>query len=154
MKKTFYEKIGKRYVPVKEYDSDFLDALPLGNHLIMSRPGKKSVKYNIDPNYASLIAAGSIAQDAICNAMLKASELKPSKQPITQEQKIAWENLAKSFGQEMYTLNGVGVNEIVQAGIESMQQEAEKLMKHTSVQEAYDHFITMVKLCSDYQEKN
>lgn len=54
MKKIYYEKQGRRYVPVYEYDSEFLDSFPKGNHLVMVYPGGSSRRYNIDPNYAAL----------------------------------------------------------------------------------------------------
>ena len=102
MKKVFYEKVGRKYVPVSEYDSNLLDALPKGTHIIMSYPGGQSTRYNIDPNYAALIAASRVAEDAICNAITKQSELKPHRKPLTEGQRTAWENLAKEF---MQTLN-------------------------------------------------
>ena len=39
MKKIFYEKQGRKYVPVSEYDNDFLDSFTQGTHLVMSYPG-------------------------------------------------------------------------------------------------------------------
>lgn len=152
MRKIFYEKVGRRYVPVKEYDSDFLDSFPQGNHLVMCYPGGKSTRYNIDPALAPMIAAGRAAEDGMSQALVKASELKPSKTPITPEQKLAWENLAKAFGQEMYTLHGTSAADIVRVGLNAMQQEADKLMTHEAVRQAYDHFMMVAKLCSDLQE--
>lgn len=154
MRKIFYEKVGRRYVPVREYDSDFLDSFPQGNHLVMCYPGGKSTRYNVDPALAPMIAAGRVAEDVMSQALVKASELKPSKKPITPEQKLAWENLAKAFGQEMYTLHGTSAADIVKLGLSTMQQEAEKLMKHEAVRQAYEHFITVAKLCSDCQDIN
>ena len=90
MKKVYYEKVGRKYVPVKEYDSDFLSAFPKSTHLVMSYPGGQSTRYNIDPNDAAMIAAGRVAEDAICSAMVKASELKPQRTPLTKEQLRAW----------------------------------------------------------------
>ena len=46
MKKIFYEKIKGRYKPTKEYDSELMDSLPTGAHLVICRPGIKSVKIN------------------------------------------------------------------------------------------------------------
>jgi len=60
-KKIYYEKLGRRYVPVAEYDNDLLDSFPKGNHLVMSYPGGQSRRFNIDPNYAAMIAAGRVA---------------------------------------------------------------------------------------------
>lgn len=151
MKKVFYEKVGRRYVPVREYDSDFLDAFPKGTHIIMSYPGGQSTRYNIDPAYGPMIAAGRVAEDVMCRAMVKASELKPSKQPITEEQRAAWENLARTFGQEMYTLNGTSVSDIVQAGVEAMQKEADKLLSNPVVRKSYERFLMIAALTANEQ---
>ena len=32
-KKIYYEKRGRRYVPVMEHDYELMDAMPRGNHL-------------------------------------------------------------------------------------------------------------------------
>ena len=65
MKKIFYEKVGGRYKPVAEYDSDFLDSFTKGTHLVMCYPGGKSRRFDIDPNYAAMIAAGRVAEERI-----------------------------------------------------------------------------------------
>ena len=104
-KKIFYEKVGRKYVPVYEYDSDFLNALPKGTHLLMSYPGGSSTRYNIDPNYAAMIAAGRVAEDTISKALMRASDLRPKSKPITPEQKEAWENLVAVFGPEAKMLS-------------------------------------------------
>lgn len=149
MKKIYYEKVGRRFVPIAEYDSDYLDSFPQGNHLVMCYPGGVSRRYNIDPNYAAMIAAGRVAEDAICSVMVKASEYRPEKTPITPEQKAAWDNLARAFGQEFFTLYRASVREIVDAGIRAMQAEADKLMKNEGVRKAYDHFELMCKLAKE-----
>ena len=43
VKKVYYEKIGRRYRPVAEYDSDLLDSFPKGSHLICVYPGGNPV---------------------------------------------------------------------------------------------------------------
>ena len=103
-KKVYYEKKGRRYVPVQEYDGDFMDSYSKGTHLLMVYPGGQSRRYNIDPNYAALIAAGRVAEDAICRAISKASEMRPQRTPITPGQKKAWEKLAKELGDELCPL--------------------------------------------------
>ena len=85
MKKIFYEKVGRRYEPVAEYDSDYLDSFPKGAHLVMCYPGGTSRRFNNEPNYAAMIAAGRVAEDAMCKAMNKASELRPARTPISPE---------------------------------------------------------------------
>jgi hypothetical protein len=149
MKKIYYEKVGRKYVPVAEYDSDFLDSFTKGNHLVMSYPGGTSRRFNIDPNYAAMIAAGRVAEDAICRAISKASELRPKSTPITPKQKKAWEALAKAFGDDLCTLHGLSVHDCAEAGIKAMQEEADKLMKHEAVRKAYEQFQLMCELTKE-----
>jgi hypothetical protein len=149
MKKIYYEKVGRRYVPVAEYDNDLLDSFTGGSHLVMVYPGGTSRRYNIDPNYAAMIAAGRVAEDAICKAISKASELRPQQTPITVGQKKAWEKLALEFGSELCSLRGLSVHDCADAGIKAMQLEADKLMQHESVRKSYEHFQLMCKLTKE-----
>ena len=151
MKKIFYEKVGRKYVPVAEYDSDFLDSFTKGNHLVMSYPGGVSRRFNIEPALAPMIAAGRIAEDAICRAISKAAELRPQRTPLTTKQKKAWEELAAAFEDELCTLQGLSIHDCAQAGIEAMQAEADKLMKNESVRKSYEHFQLMCKLTKEHQ---
>jgi hypothetical protein len=151
MKKIYYEKCGRRYVPVAEYDNDFLDSFTKGNHLVMSYPGGTSRRFNIDPAYAPMIAAGRVAEDVICRAISKASEMRPQKTLITEAQRKAWNKLAKEFGDELCTLNGLSVRDCAEAGIKAMQEEADKLMKHEGVRKAYEHFMLMCELTKEKQ---
>jgi hypothetical protein len=147
MRKTFYEKVGRKYIPVKEYDSDLVDSFPEGNHLVMCYPGGKSRRFNIKPNYAAMIAAGRIAEDTISKALMKASDLRPSKAAITEEQKQAWENLSKAFGQEMHMLQWPSAREAAEETVKVMQEEAMKLMQHPEVKKAYEQFLLVCELC-------
>ena len=140
MKKLFYEKIGRRYRPVYEYDNELLDAFPKGAHLVIVYPGGSSRRYNIDANYAAMIAAGRVAEDEICWAMFKASEVKPKERPVTERQRLAWQELKESFGDELFTLNGASTRDIAEAGVRAMQAEADKMMQNDAVRQAYEHF--------------
>lgn len=146
MKKTYYEKVGRRYVPVAEYDTEYMDSFPKGNHLVMCYPGGTSRRFNIDPAYAPMIAAGRVAEDAICRAISKAAELRPQATPLTKKQKAAWDALRESFGDEISTLRGLSIHDCAEAGIKAMSDEAEKLLKNESVRKAYDHFMLMCEL--------
>jgi hypothetical protein len=152
MKKIYYEKIGRKYVPVSEYDTNFLDSFTKGTHLVMSYPGGQSRRYNIDPNYAAMIAAGRVAEDAISKAISKASELRPKQTPITIGQKKAWEKLAKEFGDELCTLNGLSVHDCAEAGVKAMMLEAEKLLTNPTVRQAYERFIFLAELTKEHNE--
>ena len=154
MKKIYYEKRGRRYVPVSEYDSEYLDSFSKGTHLVMCYPGGQSRRYNIDPNYAAMIAAGRVAEDAICRAINKASELRPTSTPTTEGQRKAWRKLAKEYGDELCTLNGSSTRDIAEAGVKAMQAEADRLMTHASVRAAYDQFLLVCALTRSQENLN
>jgi hypothetical protein len=146
MKQLFYKKVGRRYVPVAEYDNDMMDALPKGDHLLSVYPGGASRRYNIDPAYAPMIAAARVAEDAICKSIQKAAELRPKQTAITAEQKRAWHALAEAFGDELCTLQGLSIRDCAEAGVQAMQAEADKLLTHESVRQAYNHFMLVCEL--------
>jgi len=150
MKKIYYEKIGRKYVPVAEYDNDFMDSFTQGTHLVMSYPGGQSRRYNIDPTYAAMIAAGRVAEDAICKAISKASEMRPQRTLITPGQKRAWERLAKELGDELATLNGLSVRDCAEAGVKAMQLEADKLLSNPTVRQAYERFLFLAELTKEH----
>ena len=149
MKKIYYEKRGRRYVPIAEYDSTYLDSFPKGDHLVMCYPGGTSRRFNIDPAYAPMIAAGRVAADAICESMRKASEMKPQRTPITLGQQKAWRKLAKEFGDELCPLTYSSARDHSEAAVKAMQEEADKLMKHASVRKSYEHFMLMCMLTKE-----
>lgn len=149
MKKIFYVKEGRRYVPVSEYDNDLLDSFPKGDHLVSVYPGGSSRRFRIDANYAAMIAAGRVAEDAICQAIVKSQELRPTKQPITEEQQTLWRALADSFNKSEFPLIRPAARDAAEAGVKAMQIEADKLMKNASVRQAFDYFILVCELCKE-----
>ena len=149
MKKIYYVKEGRRYKPVAEYDNDLMDSFHKGNHLVMVYPGGTSRRFNIEPALAPMIAAGRVAEDAMCTAMMKASELKPQHTPLTEGQRKAWRKLAEEFGTELCTLEGSSTRDIVEAGVQAMQIEADQLMSHPAVRDAYEQFQLVCKLVKE-----
>ena len=149
MKKIFYEKVGRKYVPIAEYDNEYLDSFSKGNHLVMCYPGGQSRRYNIDPNYAAMIAAGRVAADDITRAIYMASELKPQQKPITEGQRKAWNKLAKEFNTDRFALQHSSARDIAEAGVNAMMIEADILMTNPAVKNAYDHFLLVAELTKD-----
>jgi hypothetical protein len=149
MKKLFYIKQGRKYIPVSEYDTDLMSSFPKGTHIVMCYPGGQSTRYGIDPSFAPMIAAGRYAEDAICTAMHKESEAKPKERPITKRQRAAWEEMKTAFGDEFFSLTFASTRDLAEAGVNAMQEEADKLLKHEAVKQAYDHFMFVAKLAYD-----
>jgi hypothetical protein len=149
MKKIFYEKRGRRYYPVHEYNQELLDGFPKGNHLVMCYPGGQSRRFNIEPNYAAMIAAGRVAEDVISDVIRKATDIRPSRNPITEGQLKAWKKLAKEFGEEQHALQWPSAREAAEKAVEAMVKEAEKLLTVPAVKKAFDHFLFVAELTKE-----
>jgi ribosomal protein S11 len=152
-KKIFYEKVGRRYKPVYEYDQDLMDSFPKGTHIVMCYPGGVSRRYNIDPNYAAMIAAGRVAEEAVSKRLMEAGEIRMRKGavPLTDSQRAAWDNLVREFGDNAKQLEWPSCREVAEAGVQAMQEEADKLMQHESVRRAYEHFQLMCELAKQQE---
>ena len=154
----FYVKKGRRYVPHSTYSSEFCDAFPKGTHLVQSYPGGSCRRYNIDPAYAPMIAAGRVAEDVISRAIMDATEIRRQQrhetaEPLTPSQKAAWDNLVAEFGNHAKQLEWPSAREAAENAVKAMQVEADKLMQNESVRKAYDHFQLMCKLVAENDTK-
>ena len=157
MKKVFYEKVGRRYKPVYEYDQTLMDAFPKGTHIVICYPGGQSTRYNIDPNYAAMIAAGRVAEDAISKKLMEASEIRMQRpdreRKLTEGQKAAWENLVKEFGDSARQLEWPSIRECAEAAVQAMQDEAQVLMSNPAVKKAWDNFQLICQLTKEKEKQ-
>jgi hypothetical protein len=150
MRQLFYKKVGRRYVPVSEYDSELLDAFPKGNHLVMSYPGGASRRFNIDPALAPMIAAGRYAEDAISNKIREATDLRPMNREIDEETQKRWQEVIKVLPDDMRFMFSHGcARDAAEAGVNAMMAEADKLLAHPAARKAYDNFILVCKLVQE-----
>ena len=156
MKTTFYKKVGRKYEPVSEYDSDLLDSFTKGTHIVMVYPGGQSRRYNIDPAFAPMIAAGRYAEDAISKHIMEVSALRvpESRKPLTPEQKAAWEHLAATFGEERFALEWCSYREAAEAGVKAMQDEADKMLTNPAVRKAWDYFMMVWQLTKEQEKQH
>jgi hypothetical protein len=147
MKKIFYEKVGRRYRPVSEYDNDLLDAFPKGTHLVICYPGGKSTRYNIDPNYAAMIAAGRLAEDAITQSIQHSTELRPMNRTMDEDLQRRWKRFIKTVPEEFrFMFTHGSAHDAAEAGVRAMQEEADKLMQNEAVRRAYEQFQLVCEL--------
>lgn len=145
----FYIKKGRRYVPHSSYSSEFCDSFPKGTHLVQSYPGGSMRRFNIDPAYAPMIAAGRVAEDAISKALMRASDLRPKNMPMTPKQIAAWDNLVKEFGEEARCLEWPSAREACEEAVKAMQVEADKLLDNPTVRKAYEKFLFVAELTKE-----
>lgn len=146
---TLYRKVLDEFIPVSEYSDEFSHSFPEGCHVVVCRPGLSSRKYNIDPDLAPLIAAGRYCEDEISMAIVKASEQQPTRKPVTQKQADAWRAFQKAMGDERYAVQIPSARECAEAGVKALVEEAEKLLQHEAVRNAYDHFMLMCQLVKE-----
>jgi hypothetical protein len=156
MKKVYYEKRGRRYYPVAEYDSTYMDSFPKGNHLVMCYPGGTSRRFNVEPNYAAMIAAGRVAEDVISKRIMEATEIrrqaKNRNTPLTPSQRKAWDKLVKEFGEDARQLEWPSARECAEEAVKTMIQEANMLMTNPAVKNAYEHFMLVCELTKETNE--
>lgn len=149
----FYIKKGRRYVPHSTYSSEFCDSFPKGTHLVQSYPGGSLRRFNIEPAYAPMIAAGRVAEEVISKRIMDATEIRRNSRnketPLTPGQKAAWDKLVEEFGPDAKQLEWPSARECAEAAVKAMTEEAEKLLEHDSVRKAYNHFLLMCELVKE-----
>ena len=145
---TFYKKIGRKYIPVSEYNDELTDSFTYGSHLVTVNNNSYS-RRKIEPALAPVVAASLYAKDVITKAVMDATALRPATSPLTEEQRAAWEALEKAFGNTKHSLtwqSAVGVADDVLA---TLQEQANMLLLHPSVKHAYEEFMIICKLTKE-----
>jgi hypothetical protein len=100
-----------------------------------------------------MIAAGRVAEDAISKVLMRASDLRPKRAPLTEGQRAAWDNLIKEFGEEARCLEWPSAREACEEAVKAMQLEADKLLENPIVRQAYDRFLFIAELTKDHNEQ-
>lgn len=142
-----YKKVGRRYVEIGEYDPEYLDHIPMGASLWVKRKGSQSRRYDVDPAFVPMLAAGIYCEDEISHAIMRAGELRPVSKSITPEQRAAYDAfLATMPEQERFYLTHGSAREAAEAGVQALQEQAKQLMTNDSIRAAYEHFMLLCKL--------
>ena len=156
MKKIYYEKVGRKYVPVSEYDSDYLDSFPKGNHLVMCYPGGSSRVFRIDPALAPMIAAARYAREPMHRAIDSASQMHRDEYDgtvLTEEQHAAWMKFVDVMGERGRYIKFNSIHDIADAGLKALEEEAEKLLTNPAVRKAYERFLFVCELTKEQDER-
>ena len=123
---TWYEKRGRRYVPVAEHDR--YDALTEGTYLLVVRPGSRSMCRLVKPASGEVEAAIHIAYGAMVDAMRKTNESisEPMGLMTEKEKQLARKALEAYravWGRErMVSYRGVSMHDVVDAGIQALKE--------------------------------
>jgi hypothetical protein len=147
---VFYRKVGRKYVPVSYYNNEVCDAFPKGTHLVQVYDGGSMRRYDVDPAYAPMIAAGRVAEDAISRVIMQAQEMRPKQTPLTEEQREAWNNLIRVFGDSARYLEWPSAREASQKAVAAMAEEAERLLANPTVRKAYERFLLIAELTKEH----
>jgi hypothetical protein len=151
----FYKKVGRRYVPVSEYDNELLDSFPKGDHLVSVYPGGGSRRFNIDPALAPMIAAGRYAEDAITRKIQEATELRPMNREVDEETQRKWKRFIATIPDDFrYMFTHGSARDAAEAGVKAMMEEAEQLLTNPAVRKAYDRFLFVCQLTKESERSN
>jgi len=149
----FYVKKGRKYIPHSTYSSEFCDSFPKGTHLVQSYPGGSSRRFNIEPAYAPMIAAGRVAEDVISRKIMQATEIrrqsKNRETPLTPGQREAWDKLVEEFGPDAKQLEWPSARECAEEAVKAMTKEADILLSNPAVRKAYEHFMLVCELTKE-----
>jgi len=148
-KEIFYRRVGRRYEPVSAYDSAHMDSLPQGCHLVIIDKGWHSRRHNINPNRAALAAAAVCMEGRLARIIQQATEIRPEKEPLTDEQRLAWKRLAESFDQDNIMLAWPSARQAAEEILAELMADAERLMANPMVKQAYDEFVATCRLTVD-----
>ncbi|MGL6052628.1 MAG: hypothetical protein ACRC16_22050 [Aeromonas salmonicida] len=146
-RETYYRRDEHgEYQPVSYYDSNFMDAMPEGCHLVSVYPGGSCGRYNVNPDQAGLLAALTWCREAAVKSLVDAQQLKPSNDAITEEQRLAWQRMLDAFPEGTY-----GIRPSCQEAVDKManllvEQVERMLDKNPQLRSAHARFQALVAL--------
>ena len=111
-----YKKVGRKYIPAN--DSCAYEGLREGFWLVKVVAGSTSIRQQVYPCKAEITAAARDKEDQLVDIIRKASEARPSRNPLTPEALADWQAFIAKHGKEFNTLE-----------YPSIQQNAEKIIE-------------------------
>ena len=116
MNQIRYKKVGRKYV--QDNDSCAYEGLREGFWLVKVAAGSTSIRQQVYPCKAEITAAARDKEDQLVDIIRKASEARPSQNPLTPEALADWQAFIARHGKEFNTLE-----------YPSIQQNAEKIIE-------------------------
>jgi len=135
MREVYYRKVGRRYQPVSEYDSDIAYAMPAGTHVIIKMaPGSTRHIYNVKTEDEQIAGILAIIENKLAMAITEELEYKPggiSNAPPTKKQ-IAVFNYVKDHLKSEFLARRQSVYEAVRKAIETVKEDIREAAKDGS----------------------
>jgi hypothetical protein len=128
----------------------YSDSFPKGHHLVMVEPGRRLIRYNIDPDYVALTAAAEIVRDRVADAIYQASRLRPRCKDLTKEQLAAWQQFIDVMGEEGRLVDSASANDVTEEVIAVLKAKVDKLLNTPSVRRAYERFRFVSELAKEH----
>ena len=116
MNQIRYKKVGRKYV--QDRDPWAYEGLREGWWLVKIAPGSTSIRQQVYPNRAEITAAAREKEDQLVDIIRKASEARPSQNPLTPEALADWQAFIAKHGKEFNTLE-----------YPSLQENADRIMQ-------------------------
>jgi hypothetical protein len=116
-----YKKVGRKYV--QDNDPHAYDGLREGWWLVKVAPGSTSIRQQVYPHKAEITAAAREKEDQLIDIIRKASEARPSQNPISPEALADWQSFVAKHGKEFTTLEYPSIQENAERIIEALLQK-------------------------------
>ena len=118
MNEIRYKKVGRKYVQ----DSDLwaYEGLREGWWLVKVAPGSTSIRQQVYPYKAEITAAVRDKEDQLVDIIRKASEARPSQNPLTPEALADWQAFIAKHGKEFNSLEYPSIQENAEKIIEAL----------------------------------
>ena len=100
--------------------------VPEGAHLVVCSPGSTLRRFDIDPDRAGLLAAAEPLRAQIRALVMDLHKMRPTRRPVTLEQKAAWHAFERAMGNDAYCVEYASVGEIADAVVDLIVTEAGK----------------------------
>lgn len=118
MNQIRYKKVGRKYV--QDNDPWAYEGLREGWWLVKVAPGSTSIRQQVYPSRSEISAAARDKEDQLIDIIRKASEARPSRNPLTPEALADWQVFIAKHGKEFNTLEYPSIQENAEKIIEAL----------------------------------
>lgn len=127
---TWYEKRGRRYVPVAEHEMRGWDVWTEGTYLVSVKPGVRSTMRLVSPASGEVEAAIKIVKDGMLSAMLQMNQSAGEPMAKTEEDreraKKAHAAYMEIMGDRGAWFKGVSMHDVIDAGLSVLREHMKK----------------------------